>query len=147
MKKINRNNLMSFENIAMGLIFLVGAGSAISLDYIHEYNLSKLSDAEIKNVIDVDVKVDDEARLAYYIQEAGIKLDGSITNPAFFAKLNDQYKTMIVFVKDNDKDTLKRYLSMKISRENRKLFDAEVGQVKVNTNINQLIEEINSNQR
>ena len=147
MRKINKNNLMNFENIAMGLIFLVGAGSVISLDYIHEYNLSKLSDAEIKNVIDVDVKVDDEARLAYYIQESGIKLDGSITNPAFFAKLNDQYKTMIVFVKDNDKDTLKRYLSMKISRENRKLFDAEVEQVKVNTNINQLIEEINSNQR
>ena len=67
-----------------------------------------------------------EDRIAFYIQNAGIKENGSITKPEFFKYIPNEYKDMIILIKDTQIDQLKSYMKRKIQPENKIIFEAEV---------------------
>ncbi len=67
-----------------------------------------------------------EDRIAYYMQNAGIKEDGSITKPNFFTYIPDEYKDIVIMLKDSNPDTVTSYLKRKISPENKILFESEI---------------------
>lgn len=80
--------------------------------------------------------------LAFYIQNAKIKRDGSITNPKFFSYIPEMYKSLIIYIKDNKPADLNEYLKRKIDPENKVKFEAEIWRIKENQTIIQ-----NQNQR
>ena len=70
--------------------------------------------------------IETEDRIAYYIQNAGIKKDGSITKPEFFKYIPNEYKDIVIMLKDSNPDTVTSYLKRKISPENKLIFESEI---------------------
>ena len=70
--------------------------------------------------------IETEDRIAYYMQNAGIKEDGSITKPNFFKYIPDEYKDIVIMLKDSNPNTVTYYLKHKISPENRIVFESEI---------------------
>ena len=63
-------------------------------------------------------KEKEEDRIAFYIQNSGIKTDGSITNPMFFGCIPSEYQKKIIWIKDKEPETLVKYQTRQIKQEN-----------------------------
>ncbi|MBR4316319.1 MAG: hypothetical protein IKP65_05085 [Alphaproteobacteria bacterium] len=81
------------------------------------------------------IQEEEDDRIAFYIQNSGIKMDGSITKPEFFKYFQYGYTDTVIRVKDGDKTKLKSYISRKIDPENKLKFEAEVLRMKENEKI------------
>ncbi len=79
---------------------------------------------EVANQLIEEDKLKD--RIAFYIQNADIKENGSITKPEFFKYIPDEYKDIIIFIKDKNVEQLKSYQKRKIDPDNRIIFEAEI---------------------
>ena len=58
------------------------------------------------------IQEEEDDRIAFYIQNSGIKMDGSITKPEFFKYFQYGYTDTVIRVKDGDKTKLKSYPSV-----------------------------------
>lgn len=81
------------------------------------------------------IQEEEDDRIAFYIQNSGIKMDGSITKPEFFKYFQYGYIDTVIRVKDGDKTKLKSYISRKIDPENKLKFETEILRMKENEKI------------
>ncbi|MBD5405241.1 hypothetical protein HDR59_01690 [bacterium] len=128
---------MKKNNVKDAVLMIAFAG-LVSVNCATAYNSYKVAskNAEVKEPVE---EIDDkeaintfreEQRIAYYIQKSGIKMNGAITKPQYFGKLPDDYKNLLIMIKDFNKEDLSYYLKMNVGKDEALVFERELADLK-----------------
>ena len=127
---------MKKNNVKDAVLMIAFAG-LVSVNCATAYNSYKVASksANIKEPVqevneDDFVNLMEEKRVSYYIQKSGIKMNGAITKPQYFGKLPDDYKNLLIMIKDFNKEDLSYYLKMNVGKDEALVFERELADLK-----------------